>query len=127
MRSGLAVCLVAAGCSYRSPIAGGDGSVDTARGGAEGGPCQTFSHQLDTCGLGTGNALALSGGAYHYSTGDGTLTLNGSAIDSPPSTVVAGHAGPIRVIIADAFSLASGSSLRVDGAPAFGVASPGAI
>jgi hypothetical protein len=56
MRPGLVVCLVAAGCSFRSPVVGGD-TPDGSHGGSDR-PCQTFSHQLDTCMLADGDAAA---------------------------------------------------------------------
>src|SRR5258705_4879422 len=109
MRSRLAVgCLVATGCSFHSPVVDGDAN----RGGGDGtDSCSTFSHQFDTCepGIGT-NVEMLAGGSYHYSTDDGSLTLNSTPIASPPSVMTTGRAGPMRVITADTFTLAAGST-----------------
>jgi len=123
MRPGLVVGCLVAGCGYTSPSVGPDGGAP----GDAPANCINFSHQFDVCAAGTGGTLALDAGAYRFSTDDGTLTLNGSAIASPPSALVTGRAGPIRVILADALTLATGSSLRVDGGPAFGIAATSAV
>ncbi|MDQ3297833.1 MAG: hypothetical protein M3619_14690, partial [Myxococcota bacterium] len=113
---------ILAGCSFSSPVGGGDGGPDTPTDA-----CVTFSAQTDTCLLAAGPALMLAGD-LEFSTTTGVLTdrTTGMPVAVTHHTLTT-LGDPVEAIVASSIALSANTRLRATGTRGFALIAIGTL
>jgi len=120
----LASFLVGPACKTRDPYYCEGAPLDNCSLSDAG--CETFSTQLDTCALGTGTDLIISGNRI-YNTDTHILEDVGGGNAVPVMHTRVTNGDMMDVMLANSFTLTGGATLRVVGSVAFGIVATGAI
>jgi hypothetical protein len=105
---GLAAVGALGGCGFSSP------------------PCATGGSQFDTCLVGVGDDLMLSGSTITYDTTTHELRVDGAVVAATHMTLAA-KAGDVDAIVANNVRLAAGAQLRATGIVPFAIIASGSV